>query len=122
MESPGEATVTRSDKEAKPSTEDFTGKKEGEYFKLKVTVQESSEIHFQVKMTTYFKKLKESHCQKQGTPMNSSRFLFEVQEIADNHTPQELGMEEEDVIKVCQGQRGSVNSSDSCFFFLFLNP
>ena len=52
MESPGEATVTRSDQEAKPSTEDFMGKKEGEYFKLKVTVQESSEIHFQVKMTT----------------------------------------------------------------------
>ena len=51
--------------------------------------------------------------------MNSSRFLFEGQETADNHTPQELGMEEEDVIKVCQGQRGSVNISDSCFFFSF---
>ena len=52
--------------------------------------------------------------------MNLSRFLFEGQETADNHTPQELGMEEEDVIKVCQGQRGSVNSSDSCFFFFSL--
>ena len=65
METPGEASVTRSDQEAKPSTEDLTGKKEGEYIKLKVTGQESSEIHFQVKMMTHFKKLKESHCQRQ---------------------------------------------------------
>uniref|UniRef100_A0A452ER38 Rad60/SUMO-like domain-containing protein n=1 Tax=Capra hircus TaxID=9925 RepID=A0A452ER38_CAPHI len=89
-----------SDQEAKPSTEDLTGKREGEYMTLKVTGQESSEIHFQVKMTTHFKKLKESHCQ----------------EIADNHTSKELGMEEEDVIKVFQEQRGSFNSLHSCFF------
>uniref|UniRef100_A0A4W2EQE8 Rad60/SUMO-like domain-containing protein n=1 Tax=Bos indicus x Bos taurus TaxID=30522 RepID=A0A4W2EQE8_BOBOX len=62
-----------SDQEAKPSTEDLTGKKEGEYIKLKVTGQESSEIHFQVKMMTHFKKLKESHCQRQGAPVNSPR-------------------------------------------------
>uniref|UniRef100_A0A8C6D1X3 Rad60/SUMO-like domain-containing protein n=1 Tax=Moschus moschiferus TaxID=68415 RepID=A0A8C6D1X3_MOSMO len=53
--------------------EDLTSKKEGKYIKLKVTGQESSEIHFQVKMTTRFKKLKESHCQRQGAPENSSR-------------------------------------------------
>ena len=119
METPGEASVTRSDQEAKPSTEDLTGKKEGEYIKLKVTGQESSEIHFQVKMMTHFKKLKESHCQRQGAPVNSPRFLFEGQ---DNHTPKELGTEEEDVIKVFQEQRGSFNSLHSFFFFLFLNP
>ena len=60
-----EITVTMSDQEAKPSTEDLGDKKEGEYIKLKVTRQESSEIHFQVKMMTHFKKLKESHCQRQ---------------------------------------------------------
>ena len=35
--------------------------------------------------------------------MNSLRFLFEGQ---DNHTPKELGMEEEDVIEVYQEQTG----------------
>ena len=54
--------------------------------------------------------------------MNSPRFLFEGQETADNHTPKELGMEEEDVIKVFQEQRGSFNCLHSFFFFLFLNP
>uniref|UniRef100_A0A8D1G6W2 Small ubiquitin-related modifier n=1 Tax=Sus scrofa TaxID=9823 RepID=A0A8D1G6W2_PIG len=84
--------------EAKPSTEDLGDKKEGEYIKLKVIGQDSSEIHFKVKMTTHLKKLKESYCQRQGVPMNSLRFLFEGQRI--------LGMEEEDVIEVYQEQTG----------------
>ncbi|KAI5930199.1 Small ubiquitin-related modifier 1 [Manis javanica] len=105
-ETPGEATIAMSDQEAKPSTEDLGDKKEGEYIKLKVIGQDSSEIHFKVKMTTHLKKLKESYCQRQGVPMNSLRFLFEGQRIADNHTPKELGMEEEDVIEVYQEQTG----------------
>uniref|UniRef100_A0A2K5I4J6 Rad60/SUMO-like domain-containing protein n=1 Tax=Colobus angolensis palliatus TaxID=336983 RepID=A0A2K5I4J6_COLAP len=55
-----------SDQEAKPSTEDLEDKKAGEYIKLKVIGQDSSEIHFKVKMTTHLKKLKESYCQRQG--------------------------------------------------------
>ncbi|KAF3824222.1 hypothetical protein GH733_008507 [Mirounga leonina] len=78
--------------EAKPSTEDLGDKKEGEYIKLKVIGQDSSEIHFKVKMTTHLKKLKESYCQRQGVPMNSLRFLFEGQRIADNHTPKEVSI------------------------------
>uniref|UniRef100_A0A8C5KEK0 Ubiquitin-like domain-containing protein n=1 Tax=Jaculus jaculus TaxID=51337 RepID=A0A8C5KEK0_JACJA len=65
-----------SNQEAKPSTEDLGDRKEGEYIKLK------------------------------GVPMNSLRFLFEGQRIADNHTPKELGMEEENVIEVYQEQTG----------------
>ena len=103
----GKATFNMSDQEAKPSTEDLGDKREGEYIKLKVIGQDSSEIHFKVKMKTHLKKLKESYCQIQGVPMNSLRFLFEGQRIADNHTPKELGMEEEDVIEVYQEQTGS---------------
>ena len=95
--------------EAKPSTEDLGDKKEGEYIKLKVIGQDSSEIHFKVKMRTHLKKLKDSYCQRQGVPMNSLRFLYEGQRITDNHTPKELGMEEEDVIEVYQEQTGSFN-------------
>ena len=39
-------------------------------------------------------------------PVKSLMFLFEGQRIADNHTPKELGREEEDVIEVCQEQTG----------------
>ncbi|XP_070234630.1 small ubiquitin-related modifier 1-like [Bos mutus] len=116
-ETPGGTTVTMSDQEAKPSTEDLGDKKEEEYIKLKVIRQDSSESQFKVKMTTHLKKLKESYCQRQGVPMNSLRFLFEGQRIADNHTPKELGMEEEDVIEVYQEQTGSFNGLDILFIF-----
>uniref|UniRef100_A0A8D2FCH7 Rad60/SUMO-like domain-containing protein n=1 Tax=Theropithecus gelada TaxID=9565 RepID=A0A8D2FCH7_THEGE len=55
-----------SDQEAKPSTEDLGDKIKDEDIKLRVIGQDSSEIHFKVKMTTPLKKLKESYCQRQG--------------------------------------------------------
>ena len=54
--------------------------------------------------------------------MNSLRFLFEGQRIADNHTLKELGMEKEDVINVYQEQMGgSLDGLDNSFYF-FLFP
>ncbi|XP_065776045.1 small ubiquitin-related modifier 1-like isoform X2 [Muntiacus reevesi] len=70
-----------SDQEAKPSTKDLGDKKE-EYIKLKVIRQDSSEIHFKVKMMIHLKKPKESGCQR------------------------ELGMEEKDMIRSYQEQTG----------------
>ncbi|KAM9820761.1 LOW QUALITY PROTEIN: small ubiquitin-related modifier 1 [Neosynchiropus ocellatus] len=97
-----------SDTETKPSSQDGGDKKDGEYIKLKVIGQDSSEIHFKVKMTTHLKKLKESYSQRQGVPASTLRFLFEGQRIADNQTPKELGMEDEDVIEVYQEQTGGL--------------
>uniref|UniRef100_A0A7N8WM01 Small ubiquitin like modifier 1 n=1 Tax=Mastacembelus armatus TaxID=205130 RepID=A0A7N8WM01_9TELE len=73
-----------SDTETKPSSQEGADKKDGEYIKLKVIGQDSSEIHFKVKMTTHLKKLKESYSQRQ------------------------LGMEDEDVIEVYQEQTGGL--------------
>ncbi|KAK5864338.1 hypothetical protein PBY51_015588 [Eleginops maclovinus] len=92
-----------SDTETKPSSQDGRGKKDGEYIG-----QDSSEIHFKVKMTTHLKKLKESYSQRQSVPESTLRFLFEGQRIADNQTPKELGMEDEDVIEVYQKQTGGL--------------
>ncbi|XP_064238260.1 small ubiquitin-related modifier 5 isoform X2 [Aotus nancymaae] len=72
-----------SDQEVKPSTEDLGDKIKNEDIKLKVFGQDSSEIHFKVKMTTPLKKLKEWYCDRQG-----------------------LGMKEDDVIEVYQEQMG----------------
>ncbi|XP_044945361.1 small ubiquitin-related modifier 1-like [Mustela nigripes] len=94
------------DLEANPSNEDVDKKKPEEHIKLKVIRQDSSEIHFRVKMTTRMKKLKERYCQRQGVSMHSLRFLFDGKRIADNHTAKELGMEEDDVIEVYQEQNG----------------
>uniref|UniRef100_A0A8C6G399 Small ubiquitin-related modifier 1 n=1 Tax=Moschus moschiferus TaxID=68415 RepID=A0A8C6G399_MOSMO len=60
-----------SDQKAKASTEDLGDKKEGEYSKLRVIRQDSSESHFKVKMMIHLKKLKESGCQRQEVPIIS---------------------------------------------------
>lgn len=104
-ESLGKPLVAMSDEETKPSNEVFETKKE-KIIKVKVIAQDGNEIHFKVKMTMQLKKLKETYCQRQGVPSNSLKFLFEGQKIADNHTPEELEMEEDDVIEVYQEQMG----------------
>uniref|UniRef100_A0A452QAE5 Ubiquitin-like domain-containing protein n=1 Tax=Ursus americanus TaxID=9643 RepID=A0A452QAE5_URSAM len=65
-----------SDQEAKPSAGDLRDKKERAYIKLRVIGHGG---------------------------MNSLRFLFEGQRTADNHSPKELGTEE-DVIEAYQEQ------------------
>ncbi|XP_077600593.1 small ubiquitin-related modifier 1 [Stigmatopora nigra] len=97
-----------SDTDTKPSSQDSGDKKDGEYIKLKVIGQDSSEIHFKVKMTTQLKKLKDSYSYRQGVAANTLRFLFEGQRISDQQTPKELGMEDEDVIEVYQEQTGGL--------------
>lgn len=52
--------------------------------------------------------------------MPSLRFPSGGQRIADNHSPEELGMEEEDVTEVYQEHTGgSFNGLDSLSIFLF---
>ncbi|KAM9485931.1 small ubiquitin-related modifier 1 [Salvelinus alpinus] len=100
-----------SDTDTKPSSQGGGDQKDGEYIKLKVIGQDNSEIHFKVKMTTHLKKLKESYSQRQGVHMSTLRFLFEGQRISDNHTPKELGMEDQDVIEVYQEQTGGLRNN-----------
>ncbi|CAK7312905.1 Small ubiquitin-related modifier 1 [Vulpes lagopus] len=90
--------------EASSSSKDLGGKKEGKFIKLKVVGQDNSEVHFKLKVTTHLKKLKELYCQRRGVTINTLRFLFDGQRIADNHTPKELDMEEDDVIRVYEEQ------------------
>lgn len=100
------------DQEAKPSSGVLEDEK-NDIIKVKVIGEDRSEIHFRLKMTTKLKKLKDSYSRRQGLSVNSLKFLFEGQKIADNHTAEELGMEEEDVIEVYQEQTGGGVSFNS---------
>ncbi|KPM05598.1 hypothetical protein NH340_JMT07628 [Sarcoptes scabiei] len=77
-----------------------------EYIKIKVIGQDTSELHFRVKKTTSFAKLKKSYSDRIGVPLPSLRFLFDGRRIDDQDTPQALEMEEDDVIEVFQEQTG----------------
>lgn len=81
-------------------------KGKGEFITLKVVGQDSSEVHFKVKMTTSMRKLKKHYSERQGIPVNSLRFLFDGKRINDDDTPKQLDMENDDVIEVYQEQTG----------------
>ena len=61
-----------------------------EYIKLKVVGQDSSEIHFRVKMTTQMGKLKKSYSERVGVPVSSLRFLYAGRRINDDETPKQV--------------------------------
>ena len=73
---------------------------------LKVVTQDGSEIFFKCKQTTPLDKLMKAFCQRQGVTQASVRFLFDGQRLIANQTPQELEMEDGDVIDVMVEQQG----------------
>ena len=87
------------------------GKDKGEFITLKVVGQDSSEVHFKVKMSTSMRKLKKHYSERQGIPVNSLRFLFDGKRINDDDTPKQLDMENDDVIEVYQEQTGGLTTS-----------
>jgi len=84
-------------KEEKPSTDQLS---------LKVVTQDGNEIFFKCKMTTPLQKLMTAFCNRQGVGNQSVRFLFDGQRINPSQTPQELEMEDGDVIDVMVEQQG----------------
>lgn len=92
--------------ESKANATSGAGEAPGEYIKLKVVSQDSSEIHFRVKYTTPMSKIKKSYSERVGVPVTSLRFLFDGKRINDQDTPKQLEMEEEDTIEVYQEQQG----------------
>jgi len=73
---------------------------------LKVVTQDGNEIFFKCKQTTPLQKLMQAFCNRQGVALNSVRFLFDGARLSPNQTPQELDMEDGDVIDVMVEQQG----------------
>ncbi len=86
---------------------DMADEKPGnEHLSLKVKAQDGNEVFFKVKRTTQFHKVMGAYCKKVGADMESVRFLFDGQRLQPNQTPQEVGMEDEDVIDAMVMQTG----------------
>ncbi|CAH1777088.1 unnamed protein product [Owenia fusiformis] len=79
--------------------------KEIEYIDLKVVGADNSEVHFKIKKSTQLKKLKQAYADRQGVSLNSLRFLFDGKRMNDNQSPNQLEMEEGDVIEEEQQNR-----------------
>ncbi|XP_074651092.1 small ubiquitin-related modifier 1-like [Tubulanus polymorphus] len=85
---------------------EFNENPEENHINLKVVGSDNSEVHFKIKKTTQLKKLKQAFADRQGVSLNSLRFLFDGNRIADDVSPKQLYMEEGDVVEVYQEQTG----------------
>ena len=65
-------------------------------------------VFFKLKHDTKLGKLMRAFCQRQGVAMESVRFLFDGKRIRENQTPNELGMEDGDSIRLVSGSSKSV--------------
>ncbi|KAJ3041332.1 Small ubiquitin- modifier 1 [Rhizophlyctis rosea] len=72
---------------------------------LKVKSQEN-EVYFKIKAKTQLKKLMATYCERQGKQPNQVRFLYDGVRLTETQTPEELGMEDDDVIDVMTEQLG----------------
>eukprot|EP00485_Elphidium_margaritaceum_P003638 CAMPEP_0202700810 /NCGR_PEP_ID=MMETSP1385-20130828/13972_1 /ASSEMBLY_ACC=CAM_ASM_000861 /TAXON_ID=933848 /ORGANISM="Elphidium margaritaceum" /LENGTH=109 /DNA_ID=CAMNT_0049358081 /DNA_START=149 /DNA_END=478 /DNA_ORIENTATION=- len=77
-----------------------------EHLNLKVKDQDGTEVYFKVKKTTKLKKLMDAYCARVGKEAGSIRFLFDGERIAQDATPNDLNMEDEDEIDAMVEQHG----------------
>ena len=80
----------------------------GEQINLKVVTQGGNETYFKCKETTPLKKLMDAFCNRQGVSTYSVFFLFDGNRIHERQTPEQLDMEDGDVIDVMFEQQGNV--------------
>ena len=66
----------------------------------------SSEIFFKIKKTTPLRRLMEAFAKRQGKEMDSLRFLYDGIRIQADQTPEDLDMEDNDIIEAHREQIG----------------
>jgi len=62
------------------------------------SLQDGNIVHFKIKKKTQLRKLMEAYCARQSLQMDQIRFLFDGNRLWDAQTPDELDMEDDDVI------------------------
>ncbi|CDZ96945.1 Ubiquitin-like proteins [Phaffia rhodozyma] len=89
--------------EPKPEGE---GGPKGEPINIKVASSDGTDVHFKIKTTTKFSKLKSAYAQRVGKSVSTIRFLFDGTAVGDDDTPASLSMEDQDSIDVMIEQIG----------------
>ena len=77
-----------------------------EHLNIKVKDTTGATIYFKVKRTTKLGKLMDAYCSRVGKDIKSFRFLFDGERINQEHTPESLGMEDDDEIDAMVAQVG----------------
>ena len=75
------------------------------HLNIKTSNQQGIELYFKIRNTTPLKYLLDAFCKHQGVSRHSTSFLFDgnrIDDTNDTQTPEQLGMEDGDVIDVMQ--------------------
>ena len=67
---------------------------------------EDATAPFKMKKTIPMSRLMNAYCQRQGVNLNAVRFIFDGSRINSSQTPEDLEMEDGDVIDVMMEQVG----------------
>ncbi|PVH21640.1 ubiquitin-like protein SMT3 [Candidozyma haemuli] len=78
-------------------------KTDSTHINLKVS-DGTAEIFFKIKKTTPMKRLMEAFCKRQGKSMESLRFLIDGTRVSPDNTPEDLDLEDGDVIEAHREQ------------------
>ena len=64
---------------------------------IKVRDQSNGEVVFKVKRTSKFNRVLDAFCSKKSWNAEQVRFIFDGQRVMEEHTPDDLGLENGDV-------------------------
>ncbi|CAD7698347.1 unnamed protein product [Ostreobium quekettii] len=78
----------------------------GEPINVVVKDQHGHELHFKVRKTTKFEKIMKAYCEKKSLQMNQLRFLYDGERVKPDQSPEEVEMEDGDVIDCVMQQIG----------------
>jgi hypothetical protein len=73
---------------------------------LKVVNAEGNEVYFKIKRSTPLRKLMDAYCKKTGQDRRAVRFLYDGKVLDEAKTPDELEMDDDDVIDAMVEQVG----------------
>ncbi|KAL8094481.1 small ubiquitin-related modifier 2-like [Apium graveolens] len=68
------------------------------FITLTVKGQDDSEVYFQIKRSSQLRKLMIAYCERKLVEINSIRFIFDGKCLREEQTPNELEMENGDLI------------------------
>ncbi|CEL93224.1 unnamed protein product [Vitrella brassicaformis CCMP3155] len=77
-----------------------------EHLNLKVKSPDGQEVFFKIKRSTKLEKLMNAYCNRLGQSQEGVRFLFDGERVHPHQTPEELGLEDGDVIDAMVQQVG----------------
>ena len=70
------------------------------------SINKDNEVMFRIKRTTPLGKLMNSYCERQGKSLKSVRFLFDGKRLEPHNTPDEMEMDDGDIIEATVEQQG----------------